>query len=78
MPIEYRKNQVQFRDIATVEEAEQLLGWLQNRKSPRIDLSQCTHMHPANLQVLMAAKAKITTWPADEGLRAWLQSALSA
>jgi hypothetical protein len=33
-------------------------------------------MHPANLQVLMAKKSTIATWPNDANLRAWLESAL--
>ena len=35
MPIDYKKNQALFRDIVSVEEAEGLLEWLQNKPPPR-------------------------------------------
>ncbi len=77
MPIEYKKNLAVFSDISTVEEAESLLEWLQNKPlTKKIDLLACTHMHPANLQVLMAQKSSIAAWPKDANLRAWLESAL--
>ena len=76
MPIEYKKNQATFVEVATVDEAEPLLAWLQDKKSPRIHLGDCTHMHPANLQVLMAASVTVTAWPKDDQLCAWLRSAL--
>lgn len=78
MPIEYKKNQALFRDIATVEEAEGLLEWLQNKPAAKVDLGACTHLHPANLQVLMAANSRIAVWPSDANLRAWLETALKS
>ena len=76
MPIEYKKKQVLFRDIVSVDEAEGLLEWLQNKPAAKVDLGGCTHLHPANLQVLMAAKSRISVWPNDANLRAWLETAL--
>lgn len=76
MPIEYKKNLAVFSDIATVEEAEGLLEWLQNKPAAKVDLGACTHLHPANLQVLMAANSRIAVWPKDVNLRAWLETAL--
>ena len=76
MPIEFNRNRVLFRDEVSVEEAERLLEWLQTRPSAKADLSACSHMHTANLQVLMTAKTGISRWPKDAELRAWLQPAL--
>ena len=76
MAIEYKKNQAVFSDVVSVDEAEPLLDWLQNKNSPKVDLSNCSHLHPANLQVLIAAKIQIAVWPKDENLRAWLQTVL--
>lgn len=78
MPIEYKKNMAIFSDVVSVNEAEGLLEWLQNKPSAKIDLDGCTHLHPANLQVLMAAKSRIASWPADANLCAWLEPALKA
>jgi hypothetical protein len=77
MSIEFKGNTARFREVASVEEAEGLLEWLQKRPSTRkVDLASCTHLHAANLQVLMAAQARITAWPADPLFAAWLRSAL--
>jgi hypothetical protein len=78
MPIEYKKGCAVFSDVVSVEDAEGLLEWLQNESAARVDLSACTHLHPANLQVLMAAKPVISAWPRDAGLAAWLVTALRA
>jgi hypothetical protein len=78
MPIEFKKNRVLFRDEASVEEAEGLLEWLQTRPTAKVDLSACSHMHTANLQVLMTARASIASWPKSAELRAWLEPALKS
>jgi hypothetical protein len=77
MSIEYKTNLATFSDVVSVEEAEALLEWLQNNSAARVDLSACTHLHPANLQVLMVAKPAISAWPTDAGLATWLTSALT-
>lgn len=76
MPIEYKGNHAFFRDAVSVEEAEGLLEWLQLTPSATVDLSECSHLHTASLQVLMAAKAAISRWPEDVKLRTWLENAL--
>ena len=78
MPIDYKKKVAVLRDIVSVDDAEALLEWLQNKTTAKVDLSACTHLHPANLQVLMAADCRVTAWPLDAGLRSWLETALSA
>jgi len=76
MAIEYTKNLAEFSDVVSVDEAETLLEWLQKTPRARVDLSACLHVHPANLQVLIVAKPAISSWPKDDGLARWLQSAL--
>jgi len=76
MPIEYNETQAVFSDVVIVDEADGLLGWLQDKPGAEADLGACTHLHPANLQVLMAAKVPIAVWPSDESLRSWLETAL--
>ena len=76
MPIEFKKNRVIFRDVARVEEAEALLEALQKKPSAKVDLSACTHLHTANLQVLMVARPSIDSWPQDPELRTWLEAVL--
>lgn len=77
MSIEYKKNLALFKEVVSVEEAETLLEWLQKKTVAKVDFSACSHIHPANLQVIMAAKPTIIAWPQDIALAVWLQSALS-
>jgi len=77
MPIEFKKNCAFFRGVVRVEEAEGLLEWLQTKPAAKVNLSACDHLHAANLQVLMAAKAGVSHWPANAELRAWLEPALT-
>ena len=76
MAIEYKKNQAVFLEFVGAEEAEGLLEWLGKKTDPKLDLSLCLHLHPANLQVLMAAKIPVARWPNDGELRFWLESVL--
>jgi len=78
MPIEYKKKVVVMKDVVSVEDAEQLLEWLQGKSAIRVDMAACTHVHPANLQVLMAAGIKVSEWPADPDLGSWIASALTS
>jgi hypothetical protein len=74
--IRYDDDVAMFEDTIGADEAEPLLEWLQRRPAPRIDFAGCVHVHPANLQVLMAADVAVIEWPADPQLAMWLRSAL--
>jgi len=76
MPIEYKRNRAVFQDEVGVEEAEGLLEWLQKKPTAKADLATLSHLHTADLQVLMTAKAGISSWPENAELRAWLEPAL--
>lgn len=76
MAVEYTKRQAIFRDVVSVEDAEALFACFQKKPATRVDLAACTHMHPANLQVLMVAKPTIDAWPEDAAFREWIKSAL--
>jgi hypothetical protein len=76
MPIQYKKNVATFVDVVTVEEAEPLLNWVQEKRNAKVNLADCSHMHPANLQVLMASKSQVTAWPSDQDFSAMLKAAL--
>jgi len=76
MAIEYQKRTARFQDTVGVEKAEALLERLQEQPKSRIDRSACTHLHAANLQVLMAPKPGISAWPRNANLRVWLKSSL--
>jgi hypothetical protein len=76
MAITFKKDRAIFCDMAGGEDAESLLEWLQKYPKGKIDLSACTHLHPANLQVLMAAKRSTVIKPKDKLLAEWIDTAL--
>lgn len=76
MGIEFRKKLAVLSDTVGVEDAEKLLEWLQDKPAAKVDLAACTHIHPANIQVLMAAGVPVSAWPQDAGLAEWLQPVL--
>ena len=76
MGIEFKETTAYLVGTVSAEEAETLLGWLQREKNASVDLSGCTHLHTANLQVLMAAQPNITIWPQDQELAFWLKNVL--
>ena len=77
MTIEFQKKAAVFLGTVGVDEAEGLLEWLQKKPKARVDLAACTHLHPADLQVLMAARPIVSQWPEDVSLRAWLEPVLT-
>lgn len=72
MPVTYEKSLARFAEVCTVEEAMEVQEWLGRHKAPRIDLSACTHLHTAVLQVLMAARPQLAAAPEDPFLRRWV------
>lgn len=77
MPIVYKKQRAVLKDTVDLEVAEDLFAWLQKNPKGSIDLANCTHLHTAVLQVLVALRPTIAIWPKDEALRAWVQPVLS-
>ncbi len=77
MAMTYKRNVAHFLGNVGVEEAEGLLAWLQKHRRPKLNLADCTHLHAAQLQVLMAARLPIAAWPRDAALSNWLTAALT-
>jgi len=59
-----------------VDDAEQLLQLVLETADTSADLSACQHVHSACLQVLMAARVRVTAWPEQTVLTDWLRAAL--
>lgn len=75
MAIQYNNDTVFLSEVISVEDAETLLEWVQAHPSPKVDFSSCTHLHAADLQVLMAADIAVVAWPRDQSLKSWLTEA---
>ena len=76
MALNYHDKTLTLSDIVSVEDAETLLDLRQKHPKAKLDLSACTHLHAACLQVLMASRPVVSAWPSAPNLALWLQSAL--
>jgi hypothetical protein len=76
MTVEFKRNRILLRGQVAHEQAQALLDLLLAHPAARVDLAACTHLHAANLQLLIAARPAVAAWPKDQGLRPWLQAAL--
>lgn len=69
MPIELKKTVAVCSDFCSIEEAETLLGWLLDTPKGKVNLKQCSHLHTAVIQVLMAVKPTFSALPEDDSLK---------
>jgi len=76
MPIRYDADLARFEAACTVEDALPLAEWLEATVAPRVDLSACTDLHTALLQLLLAARPAMTAGPEDAFLARYVGSAL--
>ncbi|MEU8243277.1 hypothetical protein AB0C07_33895 [Actinoplanes missouriensis] len=65
MPLELHDDSATLVGVVTVDEVEQLAGWLRAAKRPRVSLSRCNHLHTGALQALLLFKPKISAAPKD-------------
>jgi len=72
MPIRVSKTVVAIEGACTVEDALPLLEALQAAPKARVALKHCTHIHTASLQVLLALRPAIGSWPEEAFLARWL------
>lgn len=61
-----------------IEDAETLLGALQEKPDRVVDLSACTSLHTALVQLLLIAAPPLRGTPADAALASWLLPLLEA
>jgi hypothetical protein len=62
--------------VVGIDDVEALCASLAEAPEAPLDLTDCTHLHTAVVQVLMVAARPIVAWPSDGGLAAWLRAAL--
>ncbi len=71
-----RDGTVRITGNVAVEEIEALEALFCGEGHVRVDLSDCTHLHTAALQLLLARQADIVAWPEGGEWSAWLQSGI--
>ncbi len=77
MPLTITKTLARFEEVCTVEEALPLLEFLRGSKTAKADLSRCTYLHSALLQLLFIGNVKIVALPSDPLLARWVDRLLA-
>jgi len=77
MSIKYKKTVALCEGHCEIEEAEELLSWFLENPKGKINLKQLTQLHTAILQVVMAIKPPISSWPEDLSVCLWLKRILN-
>lgn len=72
MSVEYSDGTIRLLKDCTLEEAETLLQLLLDHPEAAVDWSDCTGMHGAVLQTLMAGGRRMIGDPADAFLGRWI------
>jgi hypothetical protein len=70
LPLELHDENATLIGVVTVDEVEQLVGWLRSSQRPRVSLSRCNHLHTGALQALLLFRPKISAAPKDAFLAA--------
>jgi len=71
MPLVLTETSARFEDVCTVEDAMEFIEYLRKNDAASVDLSACTYLHTALLQLLRLARPRITAAPADPFLARW-------
>ena len=77
MALVFTATQVRFEEVCTVEDALPLLEFLKSTDAPEVDLSACTWLHTALLQLLLTARPRMMASPADPALARWVAPLLA-
>jgi hypothetical protein len=77
MPLVFTATQARFEDVCTVEDALPLLEFLKSSNTPEVDLSPCTWLHTALLQLLLTARPRMAASPVDPALTRWVAPLLA-
>jgi hypothetical protein len=73
----FTTTQARFEDVCAVEEALPLLEFLKTADTPEVDLSTCTWLHTALLQLLLTARPRMIASPIDPALARWVAPLLA-
>jgi hypothetical protein len=65
LPLELGDTTATLTGAVTVDEVEQLAGWLRATAKPRINLRRCGHLHTGAFQLLLRFRPRITAAPTD-------------
>lgn len=76
MPLITKVKVARIEQDGTAEDAEPLLEWLLANPKGKINLKQCSSLHSAIVQVLLALRPAISAWPGNSSLTKLLKASV--
>jgi hypothetical protein len=70
LPLELGDTTATLTGVVTVDEVEQLAGWLRVTARPKVNLRRCNHLHTGAFQAMLRFRPKVTAAPTDAFLSA--------
>jgi hypothetical protein len=68
VPLKLDDRTATLAGIITVDDAEAFAAWLRSTTEPMVDLRDCTRLHTAVFQAILAFKPTVTVGPTDNYL----------
>ena len=65
MPLRLHEQTATLTGTVTVDDAETFTSWLRSTTAPSVDLSDCTHLHTAVFQAILAFAPTVTAGPTE-------------
>jgi len=68
MPVRLHEQTATLTGTVTVDDAEAFTTWLRTTDGPSVDLRDCTHLHTAVFQAILAFAPTVTAGPTEHFL----------
>jgi hypothetical protein len=65
LPLELGDTTATLIGVITVDEVEELAGWLRATAKPKVNLRRCNHLHTGAFQAMMRFRPKVSAAPTD-------------
>lgn len=65
MPLELGDTTATLAGVVTVDEVEELAGWLRVTAKPKVNLRRCNHLHTGAFQAMLRFRPKVSAAPTD-------------
>jgi hypothetical protein len=72
MPVQLSDQTATLTGIVTVDDAEAFTEWLRTTTGPGVDLRDCTHLHTAVFQAMLAFQPTVKAGPTDNFLAGYV------
>ena len=74
MPLILKVKVAKIEGEGAPEEAEELFGWLLEHPKGKLNLKHCKSLHSALVQVILALRPEISSWPENKRLAELLKA----